>query len=112
MIGTASARNQAFLRQLGVDEPFDYEKTQFEDVVHDGHVRFDPIGGDRQRRSWKILKSFGILVSMVGPPPEDEVAKHGMRLAFSSAQEGPSLLAELARLVDSGFRFWEDQADD
>jgi NADPH:quinone reductase-like Zn-dependent oxidoreductase len=42
VIGTASARNQAFLRQLGVDEPIDYEKTQFEDVVHDVDVVFDP----------------------------------------------------------------------
>jgi len=29
VIGTASTRNQAFLRQLGVDEPIDYEKTRF-----------------------------------------------------------------------------------
>jgi NADPH:quinone reductase-like Zn-dependent oxidoreductase len=42
VIGTASARNQAFLRQLGVDEPIDYEKTQFEGVVHDVDVVFDP----------------------------------------------------------------------
>ena len=46
VIGTASTRNQAFLRQLGVDEPIDYEKTQFEDVVHDVDVVLDPIGGD------------------------------------------------------------------
>src|ERR1700758_4310461 len=35
VIGTASAKNQAFLRELGTDEPIDYEKTPFEDVVHD-----------------------------------------------------------------------------
>ena len=34
VIGTASGRDQAFLRELGVDEPIDYEKTHFEDVVH------------------------------------------------------------------------------
>jgi len=56
VIGTASIRNQAFLRQLGVDEAFDYEKTRFEDVVHDLDVVFDPIGGDTQKRSWKTLK--------------------------------------------------------
>src|SRR5207244_12958578 len=56
VIGTASTRNQAFLRQLGVDEPTDYEKTRFEDVVHDVDVVLDPIGGDTQKRSWKTLK--------------------------------------------------------
>ena len=93
VIGTASARNQACLRQLGVDEPIDYEKTQFEDVVHDV---------DTHKRSWKTLKKGGILVSIVGPPSEDEAAKHGVRSAFLSAQGGSSLLAELAELVDSG----------
>src|SRR5205807_2447316 len=35
VIGTASGQNHAFLRELGVEEPIDYEKTRFEDVVHD-----------------------------------------------------------------------------
>ena len=102
VIGTASTRNQAFLRQLGVDQPIDYEKTRFEDVVHDVDVVFDPIGGDTQKRSWKTLKKGGIMVSIVGPPSEDEAKKHGVRSAFLSAQGGSSLLAELATLVDSG----------
>ena len=72
VIGTASTRNQAFLRQLGVDEPIDYEKTRFEDVVRDVDIVFDPIGGDTQKRSWKTLKKGGILVPIVGPPSEDE----------------------------------------
>ena len=102
VIGTASARNQAFLRELGVDEPIDYEKTRFEDVVHDVDVVFDPIGGDTQKRSWKVLKKGGILVSIVAPPTADEAAKHGVRSAFLSAQAGSSLLAKLAELADSG----------
>jgi len=102
VIGTASTRNQAFLRQLGVDEPIDYEKTEFEDVVHDVDVVFDAIGGDTQKRSWKTLNRGGILVSIVGLPSEDEAANHGVRSAFVSAHGGSSLLAELATLVDSG----------
>src|SRR5438876_3630635 len=102
VIGTASGRNQAFLRQSGVDEPIDYEKTRCEDVVHDVDVVLDPIGGDTQKRSRKTLKKGGILVSIVGPPSEDEAAKHGVRSAYLSAQGGSSLLAELATLVDSG----------
>ena len=59
VIGTASGRNQAFLRELGVDEPIDYEKTRFEDVVHDVDVVLDTLGGDTQNRSWKVLKKGG-----------------------------------------------------
>jgi NADPH:quinone reductase-like Zn-dependent oxidoreductase len=102
VIGTASAKNQAFLRELGVDEPIDYEKTRFEDVVHDMDVVLDPIGGETQKRSWKALKKGGILVSIVAPPSADEAAKQGVRSAFISAQGGSSLLAELAKLIDSG----------
>ena len=103
VVATASTRNQAFLRELGVDEPVDYEKTRFEDVVHDVDVVFDPIGGDTRARSWKVLKKGGILVSIVGPPPStEEAAKHGVRSAFFSAQTNASQLAEIAKLVDSG----------
>jgi NADPH:quinone reductase-like Zn-dependent oxidoreductase len=102
VIGTASSRNQAFLRELGVDEPVDYQKTHFEDAVHDVDVVLDTIGGETQKRSWKVLKKGGILVSLVGPPSADEAAKLGVRLAYLSAQGGTSLLAELAQLVDSG----------
>jgi NADPH:quinone reductase-like Zn-dependent oxidoreductase len=102
VIGTASAKSQAFLRELGVDEPIDYEKTRFEDLAHDVDVVLDPIGGDTQKRSWKVLKKGGILVSIVALPSADEAAKHGVRSAFISAQGGAAVLDELAKLVDSG----------
>src|SRR5205823_8311740 len=63
VIGTASSRNQLFLRELGVDEPIDYQKTRFEDVLHDVDVVLDTIGGETQKRSWRVLRKGGILVS-------------------------------------------------
>jgi NADPH:quinone reductase-like Zn-dependent oxidoreductase len=102
VIGTASGRNQAFLRELGVDQAIDYEQTRFEDVVHDMDVVLDTIGGDTQTRSWKVLKKGGILVSIVGPPPSDEAAKYGVRSAYFAAQPNASQLAEIAKLVDAG----------
>ncbi|HUA66733.1 MAG TPA: NADP-dependent oxidoreductase, partial [Alphaproteobacteria bacterium] len=45
VIGTASGKNQDFLRELGVDEAIDYEKTRFEDAVRDVDVVLDTIGG-------------------------------------------------------------------
>src|SRR5437660_7154513 len=79
VFGTASSQNQAFLKELGVDEPIDYEKTRFEDVVDDVDVVFDPIGGETQKRSWKTLKKGGILVSIVGQPSAEEPENHGVR---------------------------------
>src|SRR5436305_11828421 len=101
VIGTASTRNQAFLRQLGVDEPIDYEKTRFEDVVHDVDVVLDPIGGDTQKRSWKTLKKGGILVSIVGPPSAEEAKNHGVRSAYLATHVGYSQLPTLATFIVS-----------
>jgi NADPH:quinone reductase-like Zn-dependent oxidoreductase len=102
VIGTASTKNHSFLRELGVDEPIDYQKTRFEDAVGDLDVVFDTIGGETQNRSWKVLKKGGILVSIVGQPSSEEAAKHNVRSAGISAQADTSVLDEIAKLIDSG----------
>jgi NADPH:quinone reductase-like Zn-dependent oxidoreductase len=64
VIGTASQRNQAYLKQLGADEALDYAAVRFEDEVRDVDAVFDTQGGDTQARSWKVLRRGGILVSI------------------------------------------------
>jgi NADPH:quinone reductase-like Zn-dependent oxidoreductase len=102
VIGTASERNQAFVRELGVDEAINYEKTRFEDVVREVDVVLDTIGADTQERSWKLLKKGGILVSIVAPPWTQQAAKHGVRSEYFAAHCSSAQLSEIARLVDSG----------
>ncbi len=102
VIGTASKRNQDFVRDLGTDETIDYETARFEDVVHDVDIVFDTIGGDTQKRSWKVLKKGGILVSIVGPPSAQEAAAHGVREAAVFVQPSAMQLAEIGTLIDSG----------
>lgn len=102
VIGTASARNLDFVRELGADEVIDYTTTPFEEVAHDVDVVLDTIGGDTQLRSWKTLKPGGILVSIVEPPSAEMAAQHGVRLAFLGAQQNASQLDEIARLIDAG----------
>jgi NADPH:quinone reductase-like Zn-dependent oxidoreductase len=102
VIGTAMGRNQGLLRELGVDEPIDYEKTRFEDLVHDVDVVLDTLAGDAQNRSWKVLKKGGILVSVVAPPPAEEAAKHSVRSAFLAGHPSSAQLSEIAKLVDAG----------
>jgi NADPH:quinone reductase-like Zn-dependent oxidoreductase len=103
VIGTASGKNQAFLRELGVDEPADYEKVRFENIVHDVDVVFDTVGGDTQERSWKVLNKSGILVSTVQPPSAELAAKYGVQAEFLGVQPSSSQLAEITGLVDSGY---------
>jgi len=102
VIGTASARNHSFLKELGVDEAIDYNQVHFEDVVYDVDVVFDTIGDEVQERSWKVLKSGGILVSIVSPPSQSTATQHKVRAAFVAVQPNKAQLAEIAALVDAG----------
>lgn len=102
VIGTASARNEEFVRELGAHEIINYEATQFEEFVRDADVVFDTIGGGVQERSWGVLKKGGILVSIVSPPSAEKAAAMGVRQAFVWVQSNGAQLAEIAKLVDSG----------
>jgi len=101
VIGTASERNHAILRELGADEVIDYNRTPFETVVRDVDVVLDAMGGETRQRSWQVLKKGGILVSIVGPPSAEDAAAHGVRQAGIFVQPNRAQLEEIARLVDS-----------
>jgi NADPH:quinone reductase-like Zn-dependent oxidoreductase len=99
---TASGRNQEFLRNLGADLTIDYEKSRFDRLVCDVDLVFDTVGGDTLRRSWKVLKKGGILVSTVEAPDAALAQFHGIRAALVNTQAKPAQLAEIAALVDAG----------
>ncbi|HEV3333545.1 MAG TPA: NADP-dependent oxidoreductase [Bryobacteraceae bacterium] len=102
VIGTASERNHAFLRELGTDETIDYNKTPFEKVVRDVDVVLDTMSGETRQRSWQVLKKGGILVSILGPPSAQDAATYGVRGAGVFVQPNRAQLEEMAKLVDAG----------
>lgn len=102
VIGTASARNADFLKSLGIDQVIDYHSTRFEDVLQDVDVVLDTQAGDTQRRSYKVLKKGGILVSTLGIDDPGEAAKYGVRATGFMAQPNGGELRQIARLVDEG----------
>ena len=59
VITTASAANQAYLRDLGADEVIDYNATDFSKVVSGCDAVFDTVGGDVALRSFAVLKPGG-----------------------------------------------------
>jgi NADPH:quinone reductase-like Zn-dependent oxidoreductase len=70
VIGTSSAANLDFIKELGVDEAIDYTKQPFEEVVHEVDVVFDTVGNDVGVRSLKTLKAGGRLLSILGNTKE------------------------------------------
>lgn len=66
VIGTASAANEAFLRQLGVDRFIDYKAQQLSEEIKDIDIVLDTIGGETTEESLQLLKPGGKLFSIVG----------------------------------------------
>lgn len=102
VIGTTSAQNADYVRELGADEVIDYRASRFEDVVNDIDVVFDTVGGDTQDRSWQVLKRGGILVSIVQPVAEEKASARGVRGVFFRQNPRGDQMADVAELVANG----------
>ena len=102
VIGTASGKNEAFVRGLGADEFIDYTKKKFEELVKDVDVVFDTVGGDTLTRAFQTLKKGGFLVTTVQPPPEEKAKEFGVNASMVEAQPSAKQLAEINQLIDEG----------
>ena len=100
--GTASARNEAFLRELGADRVIDYNASRFEDVATDVDLVLDGVGGEIQERSWGVLKPGGMLASIRGRPDEQKAAARGVRTGYVSVHADPEQLRAIAGLAGAG----------
>ena len=59
VVGTASGKNEEFVRNLGADEFVDYTREKFEERVRDVDAVFDTIGGDTLERCFATLRHGG-----------------------------------------------------
>lgn len=100
VIGTASAHNLEFVRELGADEVIDYRATRFEDIVRDIDAVLDTVGGETLNRSWGVLKSGGKLVTIAAQ--SEGTQDPAVRDAFFIVEANRSQLGEIARLIDGG----------
>ena len=103
--GTASAANEAYLRELGVDYFIDYTSKDLVAEAKDIDVVFDPIGGETTAKSLQVLKPGGTLISIVGgvkdhlsPVIQEKKINAKNYLVKSSGAD----MEELAQLLQQG----------
>lgn len=76
--GTASAKNEKFLKSIGVDQFIDYKKVKFEDLLHDLDGAIDAMGGTVLYRTISCVKQGGTVVCLPSSTKNDPEA---MKLA-------------------------------
>jgi NADPH:quinone reductase-like Zn-dependent oxidoreductase len=102
VIGTTSAANASFVRDLGADEAIDYKATPFQEVVREVDVVFDTIGGDTQQQSWQVLKKGGILVATLGISSPEAAQQYQVRGEGIIVHPDSAQLGGIAALIDAG----------
>jgi len=100
--GTAGTANQDFLRELGVEIPIDYTTTDFAEVLSDVDVVLESQGGDVRQRSWGVLRQGGIMVSILGPLPQEDAEAHGVRGVHMLVHPDGRQMQAIADLVAQG----------
>ena len=110
VIGTASARHDAFLRSIGVDEVIDYTQGDWASKVKNVDAVFDTVGSADGDKALGTLKKGGLFLGIAtenGEPTEEQCTAAGVTcVPLRRAQPGDpterDLLGEVARLADAG----------
>ena len=112
VIGTASAHNFNFLKELGADEVIDYKNQKFEELLSDIDFVFNasPVRDSHTRlNSIKVLKEGGIYVcTQLDVPISEEVLKAATEKHVTATLVGAgsisytSSLHETTKLVEEG----------
>lgn len=97
---TVSENDMDYVKQLGADLIIDYKNQKFESLVNDFDAVFDTVGGDTTNRSIQILKSGGILVSMLQPADEQLARKQNVKTVVQQSRATPERLQKLVDYVE------------
>lgn len=109
VIATASGEGLDIARRLGADQVIDYRAEDFARRLSDVDVVLDTIGGDTQQRSFDVLRSGGVLVSIVSPPDEALAKAHGVTATFFPHQSDAERLRKVAEKMDAGMELLVDR---
>jgi len=103
VVGVASGRHEAFLRQLRVDRFLDYTTGSVTDDIHDVDHVIDTVGGPHGHRFLAVVKPGGTISPVfLGEYHRDAAAERGVTFPSGQVHSDGTQLAELARMIDDG----------
>jgi len=75
---TTSTANIDLVRRLGADIVIDYKKDSFEEILRDCDVVLNSLDGETLKKSLRVLKPGGNLISISGPPDPEFARQLGL----------------------------------
>lgn len=102
VIATAASADLAHVRSLGAEKVLDYRTERFDEALAGVDIVLDTVGGNTQQRSLPVLKSGGILVSVVSPVSESLRKTYNVRSAYFYAAVTTARLNKVTELLDTG----------
>lgn len=104
VIAVASAKNEALMQQLRVDEFIDYTRQAADEVVRDADLVVDAVGGANMERFLRILKPGGalFLVNPLGFAGYEQAREQGITVSSTQVRSNGPQLAEAGRLLQDG----------
>ena len=97
---TVKSEDKEFVRQLGADEIVDYTTQNFEDIIQDFDAVLDTVGGETYKKSFKVLKNNGTIVSMLEQPDSNLMKQYGVKAIFQFTETTNERLTKLAQWID------------
>ncbi len=106
VIGTASAKNHEYLRELGADVPIDYHTQDLADIVCNQEQRradvvFDCIGGGALSESQKLTKAGSRNVSIVDTDAVQNLKDADKHAQFVFVEPNAEQLSRITHMIDS-----------
>lgn len=104
VIAVASTRNEALMRELGVDQFIDYTRQTADEVVRDADLVIDAVGGANMERFLRTLKPGGalFLVNPLGFAGHEEARAQGIVLSSTQVRSNGPQLEKAGRLLQDG----------
>ena len=123
---TTSTANIDLVKRLGADIVIDYKKDRFEEVLRDCDVVLNSLDGETLKKSLRVLKPGGKLISISGPPDpafakdmgsswivrlgmrllsyriRDKAKRHHVSYSFLFMRASGEQLREIGSLIESG----------
>lgn len=99
---TATGDDIERVKNIGADEVIDYKSQEFTKLLQNYDAVFDTVGGDDFTKSFSILRSGGIAVSMASHADETIAKGLGIQAISQMTRVTTEMLEALSKFIEAG----------